>query len=205
MPVCVVGLDRFKRLGWLAVLLWLTGCSATYHFQYQYTLVSPPGGTEGIEDEQVRIQLAPEPKTGVIQLTLANKSPQPIRIIWEQTHFIDPAGRRRQATETGAGWFFRPGEWFANETQVATGGTLRLAVHPGPHQTYNPISISRAEGGGATLSTSATPLLPPTGTTATVGTRYQGREFQFILALQVGTQVLQYPFTFRITEVAVQP
>jgi hypothetical protein len=37
-----------------------------------------------------------------------------------------------------------------------------------------------------------------------VGKNYQGQEFRFVLALRRGTEVMQYPFTFRITEVDVQ-
>lgn len=182
----------------------LSGCSAAYRFQYHYTMVSPPGGMEGIEDNHVRIQPIPEPGTGVVQLMVANKGSQPIAVVWDQSHFIDPFGRRRQATETGAQWFFRLREWFTNETQIAVGETLRTRVHPGAHQSYNPFTVSRVSGGGSTVSTSPNPLLPPSGNSETVGKRLRGREFRFILALQIGTNLTQYPFTFRITDVAVR-
>jgi hypothetical protein len=193
-----------RRLWCLLVLLSLSGCSATYRFQYRYTMISPSGGTEGVEDDQVRIQLTPEPQTGVMQLTVANKLSRSIAIVWEQTRYIDPFGRRRQATETGAQWFFRPREWFANETSIVSGGTLSVQVHPGEHQTYNPLTVSRGAGGDVTLSTSPRPLLPTSGTTPTMGKRFQDREFRFILALRIGTNVTEYSFTFRITDVDVQ-
>ena len=195
---------RRSRFCCLLVLLSLSGCASTYHFQYHYTMISPPGGTEGVENDRARIRLRPEPATGVMQLAVANKSLHSIAVVWEQTHYIDPLERHRQATETGMQWFFRPSEWFANDTRISPGETLRIRIHPGAHQTYNPVPVSRTAGGDTTLSTSARPLLPPTGTTPTLGKRYQGQEFRFILALRIGTAVTEYPFTFRITDVDVQ-
>jgi hypothetical protein len=192
------------RLWCLLVLLGLSGCSAAYHFQYRYTMISPPGGTGGVEDAQVRIQLTPAPEAGVLHLTVANKSSQPIAIVWAQTYYIDPFGRRRQVAETGTHWFFRLREWFADDTRIAPRETLRLQVHPGGHQTYNPFTISRTAAGNVTLSTSPPPLFPTSGNTPSTGKRYQNREFRFILALRIGTNVTRYPFTFRITDVDVQ-
>lgn len=195
---------RSSRFCYLLVLLSLSGCSAAYHFQYHYTMVSPPGGTEGLENDQVRIYLMPEPTTGIIQLDVTNKSPRPITIDWQQTHYIDPLGRRIQATETGIQWFLRPREWVADNTRISPGKTLRIRVHPGGHQTYNPIGVSHTPEEGVTLSSSPRPLLPPSGSTPTIGKRYEGREFRFVLALHIATEVIQYPFAFRVTGVDVQ-
>ena len=195
---------RSSQLWYLLVLLSLSGCSAAYHFQYHYTMVSPPGGTEGVENDQVRIHLLPEPTTGIIQLGVTNKSPQPITIDWEQTHYIDPFGRRIHATETGIQWFLRPREWVVDNTRISPGKTLRIRVHPGSHQTYNPFGISRTAEEGITLSSAPRPLLPPSGSTPTTGKRYVGQEFRFVLALHIATDVIQYPFAFRVTEVDVQ-
>ena len=167
-------------------------------------MVSPPGGTEGTEDDRVRIQLVPAPGTGVMYVALTNKSSGPIAVVWEQTHYIDPFGRRQPASETGMHWFFRPREWFADDTRIAPGSTLGMHVQPGSRQQYNPFEISRTTGGNVTLSTSPRPLLPATGNTPSLGERYKGQEFRFILALRIGTNVTQYAFTFRITDVAVQ-
>jgi hypothetical protein len=193
-----------SQLWYLLILLGLSGCSAAYHFQYHYTMVSPPGGTEGVENDQVRIHLIPEPTTGIIRLDVTNKNPRPIAIAWDQTHYIDPFGRRRQATETGAQWFLRPREWVSDNTRIAPGATLRIRVHPGSHQTYNPLGVTHTVGEGTTLTSAPRPLLPPTGSTPTTGQRYVGQEFRFILALRIDTDVIQYPFTFRVTEVEVQ-
>ena len=167
-------------------------------------MVSPPGGTEGVENDQVRIHLIPEPTTGIIQLGVTNKSPRPITIDWEQTHYIDPFGRRIPATETGIQWFLRPREWMVDNTRIAPGKTLRIRVHPGSHQTYNPFGVSHTAEEGFTLTSSPRPLLPASGSTSTIGKRYVGQEFHFVLALNIATDVVRYPFTFRVTEVDVQ-
>jgi hypothetical protein len=186
------------------MLLSLNACSPTYHFYYRYTLIAPPGGAEGVENDQVRIQLSPTPDSGIMQLAVVNKSPQSMAIVWDQTHYIDPFGRRRTASETGMQWFFRPREWFADDTAIAPGDTFRTRVQAGEHQAYNPFIVSRAASGDVTVSTTAAPLLPTGGKARAVGQAYQGREFHFVLALRLGTDVMLYPFTFRITDVAVQ-
>ncbi|MGQ4810398.1 hypothetical protein NKDENANG_03858 [Candidatus Entotheonellaceae bacterium PAL068K] len=197
------GRARYGLWG-LLLLLNLSGCGAAYRFQYHYTMISPPGGTEGIEDNQVHIQLAPAPQTGVMQVNIANKGSGSIAIVWQQTHYIDPFGRRRQATETGMHWFFRLREWFADETRIAPGEMLSTHVQPGSRQSYNPFVVSRVAGGDVTLSTSSHPLLPASGNTPNLGKSYKGQKFQFILTLRIGTSMTQYPFAFRITDVEVQ-
>jgi hypothetical protein len=186
------------------MLLGLSACSTTYHFRYSYTLVAPPGGNEGIEDDQVRIQLSPAPESGIMQLAVANKGTQEIAIVWGQTHYIDPFGRRRPATETGIQWFFRLREWVTDETSINPGQTFRTRVQAGEHQTYNPITVFRSASGDVTTSPAAAPLLPTGGHARAVGQAYEGREFRFILALRLGSEVTLYPFTFHITDVEIQ-
>jgi len=198
-----------KRVrGWLlvclAVLLGMTACSSTYRFQYRYTMVEPPGGSEGFEDDRVRIRLAPVPGRGTLNLALSNKGTQNIAVDWEQTHFIDPHGRRQQATEVGANWFVRPTNWFSDRVTIAPGEGYRMQVQAGPHQSYNPFSITRQASGAVDVSSSPRSLLPKAGATPDVGEVYQGRTFQFILALRIGGEDIRYPFKFRITDVDVR-
>ncbi len=188
----------------LAVLLSMIACSSPYRFQYRYTMVEPPGGSEGIEDDRVRIRLNPIPDQGILDLALSNKSTQPIAIVWNQTHFVDPFGRRQQATEAGVNWFFKPMNWFSDQVAVAPGDNFRTRVQAGRHQSYNPFSITRQAGGTVHVSSSPRSLLPTSGTTSTIGETYQGRTFQFMLVLQVGEEEVQYPFKFRITNVEVE-
>jgi hypothetical protein len=198
----IVWLDPISRwwLWCLLVTLSLSGCGAAYHFRYHYTLVSPPDAIEGIEDDQVHMQLSPEPAGGIMEITITNNSAQPLAIVWEQTYYIDPFGRRRHATETGIRWFFR----FTDNTHMAPGEVLRTRVQPGGPQTYNPFTVSRTASGEMALSSAPATLFPTAGDRAAVGKNYQGQEFRFVLALRRGTEVMQYPFTFRITEVDVQ-
>lgn len=188
----------------LAMLMSLMACSPAYRFQYHYTMVEPPGGSEGVEDERVRIRLDPTVDRGLLNLAITNKSPQPITILWEQTHFIGPFGRRHDASETGAAWFFRPSEWVTEGSRVPPGSTFQARVHAGPQQSYNPFTISRQASGAVQLSTTPASLFPKTAETASTGEAYQGRQFRFVLALRIGDDVTRYPFTFRITEVDVQ-
>ena len=191
------------RLWGLLLVLCLSGCSSAYHFRYRYTLVSPPDSTNSLEDAQVRMQLSPLPAGGIMQLAITNKSPQPMFIAWEQTYYLDPSGRRRFATESGLQWF-RPSQWFTEDTRIAPGDVLHLRIHPGERQYVNPFSIASTAGGGVTVSGAAQPLLPTAGNSRAVGEGYQGQEFHFVLALRIGTEISQYPFTFRITDVEVQ-
>ena len=68
----------------------------------------------------------------------------------------------------------------------------------------NPFTVSRSSGGEVAVSSAPQPLLPTSGNTPTLGQAYKGREFRFILALQLDAGVTPYTFTFRITDVAVQ-
>ena len=193
---------RLLLLG-LMVLTGLIACSRAYRFQYHYTMVEPPGGSEGLEDEHVRIRLDPVAERGLLDLTLTNKSLQPIVILWEQTQFIDPVGRYYDASETGAAWFFRPSEWVADGS-IPPGSTFQARIHAGAQQSYNPFTISRQASGAIALSTTPTSLFPTTAETASAGEVYEGQQFQFILTLRIGKDVSRYPFTFRITEVDVR-
>jgi hypothetical protein len=193
-----------RLLACVLLLLSVSACSSAYRFRYDYIMVDPPGGSEGVEDEHVRIHLTPVARKGLLHLVVVNKTSQPIRIVWEQTHYLDPRGRRREASETGIGWFFRPQEWLKDGTLVAPGGEFRAQVQAGEHQTYNPLTVTRQASGEVTFSTSPRSLLPETGNTPALGTSYQGQEFRFILALRIGSDISRYPFTFRITDVDVQ-
>jgi hypothetical protein len=77
--------------------------------------------------------------------------------------------------------------------------TARLQGHPA----YNPFTVSRYAGGDIVVSSSPLPFLPTSGDTPTLGEAYKGREFRFVLALRQDRNVVLYPFTFRITAVAI--
>lgn len=182
----------------------MVACSSPYRFQYRYTMIEPPGGSEGVEDDRVRIRLMPIPKQGILDLALSNKSTLPIAIVWDQTYFFDPFGRRQQASEAGASWFFRPMTWFSDEVAVAPGQAFRTRVQAGRHQSYNPFSVTRQASGSVHVSSLPRSLLPTSGNTSAIGETYQGRTFQFLLVLRMGEEDIEYPFKFRITDVNVQ-
>lgn len=188
----------------LAVLLSVIACSSPYRFQYRYTMIEPPGGSEGIEDDRVRIRLRPIPEQGTLDLALSNKSTQSIAIVWNKTRFVDPFGRRQQASEAGTSWFFRPMTWFSDRVAVAPGEQFRTRVQAGRHQSYNPFSITRQASGSVHVSSSPRSLLPTSGNTSAIGETYQGRTFQFMLVLRMGDEDIEYPFKFRITDVDVK-
>ena len=47
----------------------LGGCSPTYHFRYQYTMVAPDGSNEGFENERVQVRVTPTAEAGVTPYT----------------------------------------------------------------------------------------------------------------------------------------
>lgn len=201
-------MQRAQAYKWLfaglAVLLSMIACSSPYRFQYRYTMIEPPGGSEGVEDDRVRIRLMPIPDKGILDLALSNKGTQPIAIVWNRTHFVDPFGRRQQASEAGVNWFLRPMTWFSDRVAVAPGDNFRTRVQAGRHQSYNPFSITRQASGSVHVSSSPRSLLPTSGNTSAIGETYQGRTFQFLLVLRMGEEDIRYPFKFRITDVDVK-
>ena len=99
---------RVYWLWYVLIGISLSGCSPTYHFRYQYTMVAPDGSKEGIENERVRVRLTPTAETGGLQLAVLNKSTQPIYIMWTQTRYVDPLGQVRPAINAEASGLFSP-------------------------------------------------------------------------------------------------
>jgi hypothetical protein len=44
-----------RWLWYVIICVSLSGCSPTYHFRYQYTMVAPDGSNEGFENERVQV------------------------------------------------------------------------------------------------------------------------------------------------------
>src|SRR5262249_19041908 len=65
---------RVRWLWYVLICVMLSGCSPTYHFRYQYTMVAPDGSNEGFENERVRVRVTPSAEAGVLQLAVLNKS-----------------------------------------------------------------------------------------------------------------------------------
>ena len=239
MVLCRPGPVRLHWLWCVFVVVSLSGCSAPYHFRYQYTMVAPDSSSAGIANERVQVRLTPTSEVGVLQLSVLNRGTQPLTIVWTQTRYIDPLGQARPAIDAGAsGWFGAPG-WPADGTRVVPGEMFQATVRPGGFRTartpslspyagqpdlrlppdvefrptgrptdrvsLNPFTVSRSSAGEVAVSTAPQPLLPASGNTPTLGQAYKGREFRFILVLYLDTGITPYTFTFRITDVEVQP
>lgn len=69
----------------------------------------------------------------------------------------------------------------------------------------NPFTVTRSSTGEVAVSSAPQPFLPTSGNTPTIGQAYKGRGFRFILALRLEAGVTPYTFTFRITDVEIQP
>src|SRR2546426_975382 len=93
MVLSQLGPTHIRWLWYVIICVSLGGCSPTYYFHYQYTMVAPDGSNEGFENERVRVRVTPTAEAGVLQLLVLNKSPQPMNIIWTQTRYIDPLGQ----------------------------------------------------------------------------------------------------------------
>lgn len=229
---------RVHWLWYMVICVSLSGCSAAYHFRYQYTMVAPDSASDGIENDRVRVRVTPTAEVGVLQLNVLNKSTQPITIVWTQTRYVDPLGQVRPAMDAGTSGWFGPSGWPAGGTRLVQGEAFQATIRPGGLRTtrqpslspyagqpdlrlpydpefqpsgrpterisLNPFTVSRSTAGEVAVSTTPQPLLPTSGNTPTLGQAYKGREFRFILALQLDAGVTPYPFTFRITDVEVQ-
>jgi hypothetical protein len=68
----------------------------------------------------------------------------------------------------------------------------------------NPFTVSRYADGSVALSSAPMPLVPTSGDTPAYAETYEGQEFRFVLALQLGANITPYTFTFRITDVQVR-
>ncbi|MGE3536217.1 MAG: hypothetical protein AB7N91_02125 [Candidatus Tectimicrobiota bacterium] len=129
----------------LALLL-CSGCSAPYHFRYQSTLVAPADGSDSIEDERVRVRVTPTTETGVLQLTVINKTLQPLTIVWSQTYYVDPLGRQRPTLDASTPGIFGPQPWPTSGTRVVPGDALQTMVRPAGLRTARVQSLSPYAG-----------------------------------------------------------
>jgi hypothetical protein len=124
----------------------LGGCSPTYHFRYQYTMVTPDGSNEGFENERVRVHVTPTAEAGVLQLMVLNKSAQPIHIIWTQTRYVDPLGQTHPAMDARAAGLFGAPSWPATGTRLMPNEAFQGTLRPGGFRTARQPSLSPYAG-----------------------------------------------------------
>jgi hypothetical protein len=140
------GLTRVHWLWCVLMLVSLSGCSTSYHFRYQYAMVATDGIREGIDNERVRIRVTPTPEIGVLQLTVVNKSAQPMTIVWTRTHYIDPLGHTRPVINAGVSGFFGPRGWPTGGTRIVSGEMFEATIRPGGFRTERLPSLSPYAG-----------------------------------------------------------
>lgn len=137
------------RAAWLwglLVLVTLSGCSTPYQFRYHYDLVAPANSSDGIEDERVRVRVTPTAEAGVLQLTVFNKSSQPLTIAWDQTRYVDPFGAPRPTIEVESSGVFGPRPWPVDGTRVMPGETFQTSLRPAGLRTSRVRSLSPYAG-----------------------------------------------------------
>ncbi len=121
----------------LAVLL--SSCNAAHRYHYDYALRAPDKRMEGvIENEEVRVRVAPTEVPGVVQLAVINKSLQPVAVAWRESYFVNPHGHRHQAINTNQG-IIRAPDASMREGAIAPGATWRGTVQPGGAQATRPL------------------------------------------------------------------
>jgi len=154
------------------------------------------------EDEIARIKWRPAPDD--IGFVVDNKADHPMKIIWDESRFIDEKGVSHRLIHSGIGYEER------NEshppTVIDARGTLKDFVHPadyfkreelGDGKSYKQLSYwkrvsflpTQVKGKKEELRTKAEPLV--------------GKTFQVVLALQIGDVRNDYVYTFKINKVDV--
>ena len=133
-------------LWYVLICVSLGGCSPTYHFRYQYTMVAPDGSNEGFEDERVRVRVTPTSEPGVLQLMVLNKSTQPLTIIWTQTRYVDPLGQVRPVINAEASGLFSASGWPAGGTHLMPSEAFQATLRPGGFRTARLPSLSPYAG-----------------------------------------------------------
>ena len=137
---------RVHWLWYVLIGISLGGCSPTYHFRYQYTMVAPDGSNEGIENERVRVRVTPTAETGVLQLTVLNKSAQPIYIMWTQTRYVDPLGQVTPSHQRRGLRLVQPCRLAGQGTRIMPGEAFQVTLRPGGFRTARPPSLSPYAG-----------------------------------------------------------
>ena len=148
------GPARMRWLWCVLVCVSLSACSAAYHFRYQYTPVAAEGSSADIDNERLRVRVIPTDEVGVLQLTVMNKSAQPLTIVWTRTQYTDPLGHVRPAIDAGPSGLFGPPAWPAGGTLVVSGEVFQATIRPGGFRAARAPSLSPYAG-------QPDPRLPP--------------------------------------------
>lgn len=148
------GLARLRWFWCVLVCVSLSACSTAYHFRYHYTPVVAEGSSADIDNERLRVRVIPTDEVGVLQLTVMNKSVQPLTIVWTRTQYVDPLGHLRPVIHAGPSGLFGPPTWPAGGSLVVPGETFQATIRPGGFRAARAQSLSPYAG-------QPDPRLPP--------------------------------------------
>ena len=213
------------KLG-LALAVLAVACAAPHQYRYDYALKTSGESAKGIiENDRLRVQVAPTKALGVVHVAVTNKSLEPAAVAWQETYFVNPHGHRHQAVDRNQAVIRAP-DASMREGGIAPGATWRGTMQPGgapastPRQVessryegglspvdrqlvLNPLTVTVYEGGEMTLGSAAASFLPGAGSAPELAEAYRGKEFHLVLGLQAGAEVISYRFDFVITDVQV--
>ena len=220
---------RFRRrlvIYGLALTALSVACSVPHQYHYDYALKASGDAAEGvIENERLRVQVAPTPALGVVHVAITNKGLEPAAVAWQDTYFVNPHGHRHQAVDRNQAVIRAP-DASMREGGIPPGATWRGTVEPGgapassprqvesPHYqgdlspvdrqlVLNPLTVTVYEGGEVGLGSAASSFLPAAGSAQELAETYRGEEFHLVLGLRTGGDVTRYRFDFVITNVQV--
>lgn len=210
----------------LALTALAVACSAPHQYRYDYALKASGGAAVGvIENDRLRVQVAPTAALGVVHVAVTNKGLEPAAVAWQETYFVNPHGHRHQAVDRNQAVIRAP-DASMREGGIPPGTTWRGTVEPGgapassPRQVespryqgdlspvdrqlvLNPLTVTVYEGGEVTLGSAASAFLPAAGNAPELAETYRGEEFHLVLGLRTGGDVTPYRFDFVITNVQV--
>ena len=222
-------LRRFRPrsvLWGLALAALGVACSTPHQYRYDYALKASGEAARGvIENDRLRVQVAPTPALGVVHVAVTNKSLEPAAVAWQETYFVNPHGHRHQAVDRNQAVIRAP-DASMREGGIPPGATWRGTVEPGgapassPGQVespryqgdlspvdrqlvLNPLTVTVYEGGDVALGSAASSFLPAAGSAPELAEAYREEEFHLVLGLRTGDDVTSYRFDFVITDVQV--
>ena len=139
-----------------------------------------------------------------IVFTVHNKADQSLKIIWDDTRFIDEKGISHRLNHSGIGYEER--NLSQPPTIVATRGNLEDFLHPADYFQWEPIGSSTSDKQDGYWDRA--PFLPTQikGTAEELRTKSDpaiGKTFQVILPLEINNVRIDYLCTFRINKVEV--
>ena len=220
---------RFRRrlvVCGLALTALAVACSAPHQYRYDYALKASGEAAGGvIENDRLRVQVAPTPALGVVHVAVTNKGLEPAAVAWQETYFVNPHGHRHQAVDRNQAVVRAP-DASMREGGIPPGATWRGTVQPGgapaswPRQVespryqgdlspvdrqlvLNPLTVTVYEGGEVALASAASSFLPAAGNSPELAETYRGEEFHLVLGMRTGGDVTPYRFDFVITNVQI--